>query len=80
MFPDEKTVERIRADFPIGSRVMMVYSADPLTPIDGGTEGIVSSVDNIGTIHIDWDNGSRFGVILGENVIEKIWFFDEFFI
>lgn len=72
MSPDEKTIERIRADFPIGSRVMMVYSADPLTPIDGGIEGIVSSVDNIGTIHIDWDNGSYFGVILGENVIEKI--------
>lgn len=72
MSSDEKTIERIRADFPIGSRVMMVYSADPLTPIDGGIEGIVSSVDDIGTIHIDWDNGSRFGVILGENVIEKI--------
>lgn len=72
MSPDEKTIERIRADFPIGSRVMMVYSADPLVPIDGGTEGVVSSVDDIGTIHINWDNGSCLGVILGENVIEKI--------
>lgn len=72
MSPDEKAVEKIRADFPIGSRVMMVYSADPLAPIDGGTEGVVSFVDDIGTIHINWDNGSRFGVTLGENVIEKI--------
>ena len=72
MLSDEKTIEKIRADFPIGSRVMMVYSADPLTPIDGGTEDIVSFVDDIGTIHINWDNGSHFGVILGENVIEKI--------
>ena len=72
MSPDEKTIERIRADFPIGSRVMMVYSVDPLVPIDGGTEGVVSSVDDIGTIHINWDNGSCLGVILGENVIEKI--------
>lgn len=72
MLSDEKTIEKIRINFPIGSRVMMVYSADPLTPIDGGTEGVVSSVDDIGTIHINWDNGSHFGVILGENVIEKI--------
>lgn len=72
MFPDEKAVARIRADFPAGSRVMMVYSADPFTPIDGGTEGTVSSVDDIGTIHISWDNGSHLGVILGEDVIEKI--------
>lgn len=72
MLSDEKTIEKIRADFPIGSRVMMVYSADPLTPIDGGTEGVVSSVDDIGIIHINWDNGSHLGVILGENVIEKI--------
>ena len=72
MLSDEKTIEKIRIDFPIGSRVMMVYSADPLTPIDGGTEGVVSSVDDIGTIHINWYNRSHFGVILGENVIEKI--------
>lgn len=72
MSPDEKAVERIKADFPIGSRVMMIYSTDPLAPIDDGTEGVVSSVDDIGTIHINWDNGSCLGVILGENVIEKI--------
>ena len=72
MFPDEKTVERIRADFPVSSRVMMVYSADPFAPIEGGTEGTVSSVDDIGTIHVNWDNGRCLGVILGEDVIEKI--------
>lgn len=72
MFPDEKTVERIRADFPIGSRIMMVYSADPFAPIEGGTEGTVSSVDDIGTIHVNWDNGRCLRVILGEDVIEKI--------
>ena len=72
MFPDEKTVERIRADFPIGSRIMMVYAADPFGPIEGGTEGTISSVDDIGTIHVNWDNGRCLGVILGEDVIEKI--------
>lgn len=72
MFPDEKTVERIKADFPIDSRIMMVYSADPFAPIEGGTEGTVSSVDDIGTIHVNWDNGRCLGVILGEDVIEKI--------
>ena len=72
MFPDEKVVERIRADFPIGSRVMMVYSADPFAPIEGGIEGTVSSVDDIGTIHVNWDNGRCLGVVLSEDVIEKI--------
>ena len=72
MFPDEKTVERIRTDFPIGSRIMMVYSTDPFAPIEGGTEGTVSSVDDICTIHVKWGNGRSLGVILGEDVIEKI--------
>ena len=72
MFPDEKTVERIRADFPVGSKVMMVYSADPFAPIESGIEGTVSSVDDIGTIHVDWDNGRCLGVVLSEDVIEKI--------
>lgn len=72
MFPDEKTVERIRTDFPVGSRVMMVYSAEPFAPIEGGTEGTVSSVDDIGTIHVNWDNGRCLGVVLSEDIIEKI--------
>ena len=54
------------------SRIMMVYSADPFAPIEGGTEGTISSVDDIGTIHVNWDNGRCLGVILGEDVIEKI--------
>lgn len=72
MLSDEKAVERIRDDFPIGSRVMMVYSADPFAPIESGTEGTVSSVDDIGTIHVNWNNGRCLGVILGEDVVEKI--------
>ena len=72
MLSDEKAVERIRDDFPIGSRVMMVYSADPFAPIESGTEGTVSSVDDIGTIHVNWNNGRCLGVVLSEDVIEKI--------
>ena len=72
MFPDEKAVERIRVDFPVGSKVMMIYSADPFAPIEGGTEGTVSSVDDIGTIHVNWNNGRCLGVVLSEDVIEKI--------
>ena len=72
MFPDEKAVERIRADFPVGSKVMMIYSADPFAPIESGTEGTVSSVDDIGTIHVNWNNGRCLGVVLSEDVIEKI--------
>ena len=72
MFPDEKEVERIRADFPIGSRIMMVYSADPFAPIESRTEGTVSSVDDIGTIHVNWDCGSCLGVAYGEDHCKKV--------
>ena len=39
-----------------------------------GTLGTVRYVDDIGTIHIKWDNGSSLGLVIGEDrfvVIQK---------
>lgn len=30
-----------------------------------GTKGIIRYIDDIGTIHVDWDNGSSLGIIYG---------------
>ena len=37
-----------------------------------GTQGTVTEVDDIGTIMVDWDNGSKLGVVLGEDICRKI--------
>lgn len=36
-------------------------------PIESGTRGTVAVVDDIGTVHCDFDNGRRLGLIEGED-------------
>jgi len=69
----EETVRRLREQYPVGSRVELVHMDDPynrkLTP---GCKGTVRWVDDIGTIHVDWDCGSRLGVAYGEDACRKV--------
>lgn len=62
----------IRAQYPKGTRVELISTTDPYTRLAPGTQGTVSSVDDIGTIHVNWDSGSSLGMIPGEDEIRKI--------
>lgn len=50
----------------IGKRVRFMRSSDPYTKLVYGDEGVVVSVDALGTVHIKWDNGSSLGMITEE--------------
>lgn len=64
-------VKRIRRQYPKGTRVELVKMHDTQAPIPG-TKGTVNHVDDIGTIHIDWDNGSSLGVVPEVDEIKKL--------
>ena len=59
-------VQRKRAEL-IGRRVELVRCTDEYTKLSPGERGTVSSVDDMGTVHVVWDNGSRLGLVLGED-------------
>lgn len=65
-------IERIKENYPVGTRVVMNHCADIYLPIKTGVKGTVCVVDDLGTIHVDWDNGRKLGVILGEDSISII--------
>ena len=44
---------------------------DPQAP-SIGTLGTVIGVDDVGTIHVNWDNGSSLGVAFGEDDCRRI--------
>lgn len=71
-FPSESTVKRIKAEYPEGTRVELVRMDDPYTKIPEGTKGTVMVVDDTGTIHVKWDNGSSLGIVYGEDSCKKI--------
>ena len=70
-FPDRKTVERIRAQYPVGTRVRLLSMDDPQAP-PIGTKGTVHGVDDAGSLLVRWDTGSGLNVILGVDVVRKI--------
>ena len=48
---DKKQVERLREQYPQGTRVELIRMDDPQAP-PVGTRGTVTAVDDIGTIHV----------------------------
>ncbi len=65
-FPDRETVERLRRDFPAGTRVVLLKMEDAQAPAPG-TLGTVRHVDDQATIHVCWDKGGSLGVVFGED-------------
>lgn len=63
-FPSKETVERIRKEYPVGTRVELVQMDDPQAP-PVGTKGTVRGVDDIGSIMVAWDNGCGLSVATG---------------
>ena len=69
--PLAELVKILRTAYPKGSRVVFVQMDDIQAP-PLGTQGTVQGVDDIGTIMVDWDNGSNLGVVLGTDICHKI--------
>lgn len=63
---------KVRNDYPVGTRIVLICMNDPFSRIPSGTLGTVRHVDDMGTIHMSWDNGSSLGLIIGEDLFRKI--------
>jgi hypothetical protein len=48
-------------------RIELISTSDPYTELKPGDLGTVDFVDDMGTIHITWDNGSQLGLVPGED-------------
>ena len=70
-FPNKETVERIRAQYPAGTRVRLVRMDDVKAP-PIGTLGTVTGVDDTGSLLMSWDNGSGLNVVFGEDIVAKV--------
>lgn len=46
-----------------GDRIRLLHCADPWTSLKPGATGTVRIVDDAGTVHVQWDNGSTLGLV-----------------
>ena len=70
-FPNKEMVDRIRREYPVGTRVVLVRMDDVQAP-PVGTKGTVLGVDDTGSLLMRWDTGSSLNVIYGEDIVDKI--------
>ena len=67
MYIDHNLVKRMKDTYAPGTRIQLDYMGDDPRPIPPGTKGTVRIVDDMGTVHCDFDNGRRLGLIPGED-------------
>lgn len=70
-FPSRGVVESLRSSYPVGCRVELTRM-DELQAPPLGTKGTVLGVDDIGSVMVAWDNGSRLSVAWGADACKKI--------
>ena len=65
-------LKQLKEYYTSGTRVMLIRMNDPYTNLRQGDRGTVTLVDDIGTIHVNWDCGSTLGVVFGEDECRRI--------
>lgn len=60
-------VDSLRERYPIGSKIRLNSMDDPYHPVPPGTVGELVAIDDVGTLHVKWQNGSSLGLIVGED-------------
>ena len=65
-------LKQLKEYYKPGTKVRLVHMNDPYTHIPVGTIGVVTWVDDAGTIFTKWSNGSTLGVVFREDSVVKI--------
>ena len=69
--PSRETIQALRDRYKPGTRVELLRMDDVQAP-PIGTRGTVTGVDGIGSIMVNWDNGSGLSVAYGEDLCKVV--------
>lgn len=47
----------------VGDRVRLIHCSDPYTRLPNGTVGTIRFIDDLGTVHVSWDDGASLGLV-----------------
>ena len=67
-----RQVQRYKEQYPPGTRLMLLEMGRDPHPVESNTRATVAYVDDIGSIHCDFDNGRHFGIVPGEDTFRKL--------
>ena len=62
-FPNKGYLEQLRKAYPTGTKIQLISMRDETYPILPGTVGEVTHIDDAGSVHMKWKNGSSLALI-----------------
>jgi hypothetical protein len=71
-FPNNEQVERVRQEYPKGTRIEVTAVSDPYSKLTAGSLGTADFVDDTGTLFCDFDNGEHIGLLYGVDGYRKV--------
>lgn len=69
---ERRFAQRMKDNYPPGTRIMLLSMDDPYAPVLEGTKGTVVLVDDAAQIHMKWDNGRTLAIVPGEDSFRKL--------
>lgn len=75
--PEKVIINKLKQQYSRGSRVVLDIMQDPYREMPNKLQGTVIGVDDCGTVHCHWDNGSTLGVVYGEDRCHRVATDDE---
>lgn len=69
--PNNNIPEWLQQEYPVGCRVELLKMEDIAAP-PIGTKGTVTGIDSIGSIMVNWDNGSRLNALYEIDRVRKV--------
>jgi hypothetical protein len=55
------------SDTKVSDRVEIIRCYDAYTKLKRGTQGTVTLIDQLGTVHVRWDDGRNLGLVPGQD-------------
>lgn len=65
-------VRQLKAEYPKGTKIVMISCDDPYKHIPSGTVGTVTMVDDAGQLHTDWEGYGSLAMIDGVDSWKKV--------
>lgn len=74
---NREQIEGIKRKYSAGTRIQLLSTMNDAQGVEEGTKGTVTHVDDMGTIHMLWDNSRGLGLIPGEDNFKVLSSSDE---
>lgn len=72
LIPTKACIDEMRKAFPKNADIELVFMDDIYRDMPRGLKGKVCEVDDIGTIHVAWENNLSLGVVWNADVVKNI--------